>query len=153
MKTVIPGATCLGDISYERFVRFRNIIEDEVIRKRAEHVVTEDDRVLKSVDALKNDDIELFGRYMIASHNSLRDLYEVTGFELDTLVEEALKIKGVAGSRMTGAGFGGCTVSLVKDEAVDGFIEAVGKGYLEKIGLKASFYISEVGDGGKEIKV
>ena len=150
LKNVIPEATCLGDISYRQFVRFKNVIGDEVIRKRAEHIVTENDRVLKSVEALKNDDIELFGKYMVASHNSLKDLYEVTGFELDTLVEEALKIDGVAGSRMTGAGFGGCTVSLVKNEAVNSFIETVGKNYQEKTGLKAAFYVSEVGDGGRE---
>jgi len=89
---------------------------------------------------------------MIESHNSLRDLYEVTGVELDTLVEEALKIDGVAGSRMTGAGFGGCTVSIVKDEAVDTFIDSVGKNYYKKVGLKASFYVTTAGDGGREIK-
>ena len=99
---------------------------------------------------LKKRFVELFGKYMVASHNSLKDLYEVTGFELDALVEEALKIDGVAGSRMTGAGFGGCTVSLVKNEAVNSFIETVGKNYQEKTGLKAAFYVSEVGDGGRE---
>lgn len=88
---------------------------------------------------------------MIQSHDSLRDLYEVTGFELDTLVEEALKIDGTAGSRMTGAGFGGCTVSIVKEEAVDRFISEVGKGYTAKTGLVPTFYVTEVGDGGREI--
>jgi galactokinase len=81
----------------------------------------------------------------------LRDLYEVTGFELDTLVEEALKINGVAGSRMTGAGFGGCTVSIVEEAAIDTFIGKVGEGYSRKTGLKASFYVSEIGNGGREI--
>lgn len=152
LKSVIPDASCLGDISYKQFARFKNIIKDEIIRKRAEHVIAEDDRVLRSVEALKNDEIGLFGSLMVASHNSLRDLYEVTGFELDTLVEEALKTDGVAGSRMTGAGFGGCTVSLVMDEAVECFTETVGRSYLEKTGLRVSFYISEAGDGGKEIK-
>ena len=151
LKEVIPGATCLGDISYKAFTRFSHVIKDDIIRKRAEHVIAEDDRVLKSVEALQNNDIELFGRYMIKSHDSLRDLYEVTGVELDTLVEEALNIEGTAGSRMTGAGFGGCTVSIVREDAVEGFIENVGRKYSERTGLKAAFYISDIGDGGREI--
>lgn len=151
LKHFIPEASCLGDISLESFNKYKHEIKDDIIRKRAEHVITEDDRVLKSVDALMNDDIALFGQYMNASHDSLRDLYEVTGKELDTLVEEARKIDGVAGSRMTGAGFGGCTVSIVKDEAVDTFIDKVGKEYTAKIGLVPSFYVSEIGDGGREI--
>ncbi|MBZ4646331.1 MAG: galactokinase [Petroclostridium sp.] len=152
LKNVLPEASCLGEISYEQFKQYKHLIEDEVVRKRVEHVISEDDRVLKSVEALNKDDIAEFGKLMIASHNSLRDLYEVTGVELDTLVEEALKIEGVIGSRMTGAGFGGCTVSIVKEEAVEKFIEQVGKNYFERVGLQASFYVSEVGDGGKEIK-
>lgn len=151
LKEVIPDATCLGDISYEAFVKFNHVIRDEVIRKRAEHIIAEDDRVLKSVEALQNNDIALFGKYMIESHDSLRNLYEVTGLELDVLVEEALEIDGVAGSRMTGAGFGGCTVSIVRDNAVEGFIEKVGGKYSERTGLKAAFYISDIGDGGREI--
>ena len=99
------------------------------------------------VQALKDNDIQLFGQLMNASHVSLRDDYEVTGIELDTLVEEAWKVDGVIGSRMTGAGFGGCTVSIVKDEAVDRFIEQVGPAYKEKIGYAADFYVVEVGSG------
>lgn len=152
LKEAVPSATCLGDISYEDFLRFSHVIKDDIIRKRAEHVITEDDRVLKSVEALRNNDIALFGKYMIQSHDSLRDLYEVTGPELDALVEEALKIDGIAGSRMTGAGFGGCTVSIVREDAVEGFIENVGREYSKKTGLKAAFYISDIGDGGREIK-
>jgi len=151
LKKFIPESSCLGEISMEQFNRVKHEIRDEVIRNRAEHVIAEDDRVLRSVEALNNDDIALFGKLMIASHNSLRDLYEVTGPELDTLVEEALKIDGVAGSRMTGAGFGGCTVSIVREDAVDRFIEEVGNGYTKKTGLIPAFYISEVGDGGREI--
>lgn len=151
LKPALLEATCLGDISLEQFEQNKHLIQDETIRKRVEHVIAEDDRVLKSIEALRGDKIDLFGQYMIASHNSLRDLYEVTGIELDTLVEEALKIKGTAGSRMTGAGFGGCTVSIVRDEAVSTFIEVVGRNYQEKTGLKADFYISEVGDGGREL--
>ena len=93
----------------------------------------------------------MFGELMNASHVSLRDDYEVTGIELDTLVEEAWKVEGVIGSRMTGAGFGGCTVSIVKDEAVDRFIEHVGKAYLEKIGYAADFYVVEIGDGPQKL--
>ncbi len=100
---------------------------------------------------MNNNDIELFGRYMSASHDSLRDLYEVTGIELDTLVEEALKIDGVVGSRMTGAGFGGCTVSIVREEAVDRVMNEAGKGYTARTGLVPAFYVTEVGDGGREI--
>ncbi len=151
LKNFIPEATCLGEISMEQFNKVKHEIRDEVIRNRAEHVIAEDDRVLKSVEALNNDDISLFGKLMIASHNSLRDLYEVTGLELDTLVEEALKIEGVAGSRMTGAGFGGCTVSIVREDAAERFMEEVGNGYAKKTGLTPKFYISEVGDGGREI--
>lgn len=152
LKKFVPEASCLGEISMESFNKFKHEIKDKVIRNRAEHVIAEDDRVLKSVEALQNDDIVLFGKYMIDSHNSLRDLYEVTGTELDTLVEEALKVEGVAGSRMTGAGFGGCTVSIVREDAVDRFIGEVGKGYAERTGLIPSFYVSEVGDGGRELK-
>lgn len=151
LKSSIPGASCLGDISQKQFEQYKHLIEDETIRKRVEHVICEDDRVLKSIDALKGGDINLFGKYMNQSHDSLRDLYEVTGEELDTLVEEARKIDGVIGSRMTGAGFGGCTVSIVRDDVVEIFIDQVGKNYLEKIGIKAEFYVSEIGDGGREI--
>lgn len=152
LNKFVPEASCLGEISIESFNKFKHEIKDVVIRNRAEHVIAEDDRVLKSIEALENDDIALFGKYMIASHDSLRDLYEVTGTELDTLVEEALKIEGVAGSRMTGAGFGGCTVSIVREDVVDRFIEEVGKGYTKRTGLTPSFYVSEVGDGGRELK-
>jgi galactokinase len=151
LKTALPSITCLGDVTYEEFEKNKHLIEDEVVRRRVEHVISEDDRVLKSVNALYDGNMELFGSYMTQSHNSLRDLYEVTGKELDTLVEEALKIDGVLGSRMTGAGFGGCTVSIVRDDAIDTFVERVGVAYEEKIGHKPSFYISDVGDGGREI--
>ena len=118
-----------------------------VRRKRAKHAVYENQRTVRAVEALKNNDVKLFGELMNASHVSLRDDYEVTGIELDTLVEEAWKVDGVIGSRMTGAGFGGCTVSIVKDEAIDTFIDQVGKAYKEKIGYAADFYVVEIGDG------
>ena len=102
-------------------------------------------------ETLKNDDIAAFGKLMNESHISLRDDYEVTGIELDTLVEEAWKIEGVIGSRMTGAGFGGCTVSIVKKEAIKKFIKKVGKAYKKKIGYEADFYVVKLGNGPKVI--
>jgi galactokinase len=137
----------LGELSEEEFEANKSLIGDEVKIKRAKHAVYENQRTIKAVEALKNNDINLFGKLMIASHDSLRDDYEVTGIELDTLVEEALKQEGVIGARMTGAGFGGCAVSIVKSENVEKFIENVGKAYEEKIGYKADFYVVEIGDG------
>ncbi len=151
LKTAMPDKTCLGDITVEEFEQHKDLIKDEIIKNRVQHVVYEDDRVLKSVEALKNNDILTFGQYMIQSHNSLRDLYEVTGVELDTLVEEALKVDGVIGSRMTGAGFGGCTVSIIREDAIDNYINSCKKAYTEKIGYEPSFYITEIGNGGQEI--
>ena len=137
----------LGDLTEEQFEANRSAIKDPVRVKRARHAVYENQRTIQAVAALQADDIVRFGQLMNASHVSLRDDYEVTGIELDTLVEEAWKIEGVIGSRMTGAGFGGCTVSLVKDEAIDSFIEKVGEAYLAKIGYRADFYVVEIGDG------
>lgn len=137
----------LGDLDEETFEKFASIIKSDVRRKRAKHAVYENQRTMRAVKALKANDVAEFGQLMNASHVSLRDDYEVTGIELDTLVEEAWKIDGVIGSRMTGAGFGGCTVSIVKDEAIDTFIEKVGAAYKEKIGYAADFYVVEIGDG------
>lgn len=137
----------LGDLSEEQFEEVRDAIKDATRQKRAKHAVYENQRTIKAVQALKANDIELFGKLMNASHVSLRDDYEVTGIELDTLVEEAWKVEGVIGSRMTGAGFGGCTVSIVKDDAVDTFIEKVGTAYKTTIGYAADFYVVQIGDG------
>lgn len=137
----------LGELSGEEFEAVKDAIGSDIRKKRAKHAVYENERTVKAVEALKNNDILRFGQLMNASHDSLRDDYEVTGKELDTLVEEARKVEGVIGSRMTGAGFGGCTVSIVKDEAIDRFIEEVGKNYLGKIGYKADFYVVEIGGG------
>ena len=123
----------LGALDEETFEKYASAIQSDVRRKRAKHAVYENQRTIRAVEALKADDVALFGKLMNESHVSLRDDYEVTGIELDTLVEEAWKIDGVIGSRMTGAGFGGCTVSIVKDEAIDSFIEKVGKAYEAKI--------------------
>lgn len=151
LKSAMPEKTCLGEITAEELEKHKSLITDEIILNRVTHVISEDDRVLKAIDALNSGNLVEFGKLMNASHVSLRDLYEVSCEELDTLVDSALSIDGVLGSRMTGAGFGGCTVSLVKDDCVDTFIEKVGKEYLDKIGYAASFYITEIGDGGREI--
>lgn len=137
----------LGELTEEEFEANKELIGDPVKIKRAKHAVYENQRTIKAVKALKDNDLELFGKLMIASHDSLRDDYEVTGIELDTLVAEALKQQGVIGARMTGAGFGGCAVSIVKEEAVPAFIENVGKAYKEKIGYAVDFYVVEIGDG------
>ncbi|MBO7357789.1 MAG: galactokinase [Lachnospiraceae bacterium] len=147
----VKKVNSLGELTGADFEEVKSVIKDAVLEKRARHAVLENERTVKAVDALKANDIETFGKLMIASDTSLREDYEVTGKELDTLVSEALKVNGVIGSRMTGAGFGGCTVSIVKDEAIDEFIEKVGAAYLDKIGYKADFYVVEVGDGPKEI--
>lgn len=141
------GINSLGDLTEEEFEKYKSAIKDEDRVKRAKHAVYENQRTIKAVEALKNNDVKLFGKLMNASHVSLRDDYEVTGIELDTLAEEAWKVEGVIGSRMTGAGFGGCSVSIVKNDAVDTFIEQVGKAYKEKIGYAADFYVVEIGDG------
>ena len=137
----------LGALTEEEFEGAKEAIASQTRSKRARHAVYENQRTIKAVEALQNNDVSLFGELMNASHVSLRDDYEVTGIELDTLVEEAWKVDGVIGSRMTGAGFGGCTVSIVKDESIDTFIELVGKTYKEKIGYAADFYVVEIGGG------
>ena len=152
LQKAIPEATCLREVTVEDFLTHKSLIADTVIQKRVQHVVYENERVLQSVRALKENRLEEFGQLMNASHDSLRDLYDVTGKELDTLVDEARKIDGVLGSRMTGAGFGGCTVSLVREDRVQEFIALVAKAYEDRIGYSASFYVSEIGDGGREIR-
>ena len=141
----------LGELTEEEFEANKELIKDADRVRRAKHAVYENQRTIKAVEALNAGDIETFGKLMNASHVSLRDDYEVTGKELDTLVETAWEQEGVIGSRMTGAGFGGCTVSIVKDEAVDAFIKNVGEVYLEKIGYAADFYVVEIGQGADRI--
>ena len=141
----------LAELSQADFNQVENAITDEVAHRRARHVVGEVQRTKDAVEALQQGNIELFGKLMTQSHISLRDDYEVTGLQLDSLAEAAWKVEGVLGSRMTGGGFGGCTVSLVRDEAIPMFIEQVGAEYTEKTGLKADFYIAEIGDGAHRI--
>jgi galactokinase len=151
LQVQFPQLTLLGQLTLQQFNEFQHLIPDGTVRKRAQHVVEEIDRVLESMKVLEQNNLAAFGQLMIGSHNSLRDLYEVTGRELDTMVEEALKVPGVLGSRMTGAGFGGCTVSLVHEDSVEPFIRQVGASYTEKTGLTGEFYVCDIGDGVKEI--
>ena len=150
LQTVVDIKS-LGELTEEAFETHKSAIKSGIRMKRAKHAVYENQRTVKAVEALKNNDVKLFGQLMNASHVSLRDDYEVTGIELDTLVEEAWKVDGVIGSRMTGAGFGGCTVSIVEDKAIDTFIDSVGKAYLKKIGYAADFYVVEIGDGPRTL--
>jgi galactokinase len=148
----LPEKKNLGEVTLQEFELFKDTIPNETIRKRVKHVVTEDNRVKASVLALESGDLATFGKLMVESHRSLQSDYEVTGEELDSLVDEALKISGVIGSRMTGAGFGGCTVNIVSSTRVDEFIEKVGKKYYERMGGNADFYVSDIGDGARELK-
>ena len=141
----------LGDLTEEEFEANKSAIADAVCAKRAKHAVYENRRTIRAVEALKNNDLKAFGELMNASHVSLRDDYEVSCDEIDVLVEEAWKVDGVIGSRITGGGFGGCTVSIVKDEAVEAFKEKVGAAYMERVGKKADFYVVEIGDGPSKL--
>jgi galactokinase len=140
----------LGDLTEEQFENNSHLIENAIDRKRAKHAVYENQRAIKAVEALTKGEIEVFGQLMNESHNSLRDDYEVSVVELDTLVASAWA-SGAIGSRMTGAGFGGCTVSLVATADINSFIENVGREYETKIGYKADFYIVATGDGARQI--
>jgi len=146
------GIRYLCELDMETFREVRNLIPEGVIRKRVRHVISEHGRVLEAAKELKARNTEAFGKLMNESHDSLRDDYEVTGFELDTMVEEARKVEGVLGARMTGAGFGGCTVSLVKEENMDIFCEQVGKAYKGKTGITPEFYIADIGDGTRRLE-
>ncbi len=141
----------LGELTEEEFEKNKYLIKDENRKKRAKHAVYENQRTIKAVKALKENKIDLLGKLMIESHNSLRDDYEVTGKELDTLVKESLKQDGVIGARMTGAGFGGCAVSIVKKDKVQDFIKNVGKEYKDEIGYNADFYAVEIGGGPRAL--
>lgn len=147
----VIGIETLGDLDCETFDRYQMAIKDEIRRKRAKHAVYENVRTMRAVQALKEKDLETFGKLMNQSHVSLRDDYEVTGIEMDTLAEEAWKVDGVLGSRITGGGFGGCTVSLVQEDKIENFKKQVGDAYQEKIGYAPSFYVVEIGDGPRKL--
>ncbi len=141
----------LGDLTPEEFESHKSLIKDPVRLKRAKHAVYENQRTIDAVSALKEGNIERFGELMNQSHISLRDDYEVSCEEIDILVDLAWKIPGVIGSRITGGGFGGCTVSIVKNDAVDTFIETIGEAYKEKVGHEAEFYTVDIGDGASRL--
>ena len=141
----------LGDLTPEEFEAHKSLIKDEIQLQRAKHALYENQRTIDAVTALKAGDIESFGKLMNQSHISLRDDYDVSCEEIDILVDLAWKIPGVLGSRITGGGFGGCTVSIVKDESIDTFIETIGKTYLEKVGHEAEFYTVDIGDGASRL--
>lgn len=148
----VENLNYLAQLTPQQFDLLQVQIEDAIVRDRARHVVEENARVLASTQALQEDDLQRFGELMNASHESLRDLYEVSCEELDVMVEEARRISGTIGSRMTGAGFGGCTVSLVHEDSVETFLQEVGAAYEERTGLKADFYVCSAGDGVTEWK-
>lgn len=152
LRKVKPELKNLAELSEAEFKQIENAITDPIAHKRARHVVGEVQRTSDAVKALKAGDIEKFGKLMNASHVSLRDDYEVTGLQLDTMAEEAWKVPGVIGSRMTGGGFGGCTVSLVKDEAIEQFKKQVGENYERITGIKPEFYVAEISDGARRIE-
>lgn len=152
LQSVCPKNTeNLCDYTEAEFEEYKNAISDPVIRNRVQHVIFENARVKKAVSVLEAGDLKAFGKIMCDANASIRDLYEVTGFELDTMYDEAMKIDGCLAARMTGAGFGGCTVNIVAKDAVHTFIEKVGAGYKEKTGIEPQFYICEIGDGAREV--
>jgi galactokinase len=152
LRKVKPELKNLAELTEAEFEKIENAITDPIAHKRARHVVGEVQRTSDAVKALKAGDIEKFGKLMNASHVSLRDDYEVTGLQLDTMAEEAWKVPGVLGSRMTGGGFGGCTVSLVKDEAIELFKKQVGENYERITGIKPEFYVAEISDGARRLE-
>ncbi len=141
----------LGELSEEEFEVNKHVIASPVVQKRAKHAVYENQRTIKALQELKLGDIAAFGLLVNQSHISLRDDYEVTGIELDTLVEAAWEQPGVTGARMTGAGFGGCAIAIVDTDQVDSFIKSVGDTYKDKIGYDATFYVASIGNGAQEI--
>ena len=150
LQTKLP-IKALGELSIEEFEANKDLIKSPIRQKRAKHAVYENQRTLKAQKELSAGNLAEFGKLMNQSHISLRDDYEVTGVELDTLAALAGEQPGVVGSRMTGAGFGGCTVSIVKKDKVDDFIKNVGEAYKNKIGYAADFYIAAVSEGARKL--
>ena len=148
----VTSISSLGDLSEIAFEKYKDAITSPIVRKRAKHAVYENQRTIRAVSALKNNNVELFGQLMNASHESLRYDYEVSCEEIDFLVDLAQAMPGVIGSRITGGGFGGCTVSIVKNDTVEHFIDSIGKEYLKRTGHKAEFYVVDIGDGARILK-
>lgn len=149
LKTVIDIQN-LCDLSVAQFDEVKDVIKSEVRLRRAKHAISENERVKLAITALEQDDLATFGKLMNASHISLRDDYEVTGIELDTLVAAAWQQEGVIGARMTGAGFGGCAIAIVKQDAIEAFQQHVKALYMEQIGYPCEFYIASIGDGARK---
>lgn len=142
----------LCDYTEEDFIRLESCFKDEpVIRNRVQHVIFENARVKKAAEVLRSGDLIAFGQILKSANDSIRDLYEVTGAELDAMIEAASKAPGCIGSRMTGAGFGGCTVNIVDETKIDAFIATTGKLYTDATGLTPAFYVCSIGDGAREI--
>lgn len=150
LKTVADIET-LGDLTVEEFEKYKHVLTNPILEKRAKHAIAENQRTIEAVAALKKNDITRFGELMNQSHVSLRDDYEVSCKEIDILTELAWKTPGVIGSRITGGGFGGCTVSIVKNDAVESFIETIGAAYKEQVGHEAEFYTVDIGDGARKM--
>lgn len=148
LQTVLPVQT-LGELNIETFEAHKSAIQSPVRQRRAKHAVYENQRTIQAVQALKAGDLSLFGALMNESHASLRDDYEVSCPEIDFLVAQAQAISGVIGSRITGGGFGGCTVSVVENDVVETFVSKIGASYLEAFGHEAEFYIVDIGDGAR----
>ncbi|WP_250278857.1 galactokinase [[Clostridium] colinum] len=153
IKKIKNNIETLADLTPDEFEKIKDIIKNEIWQKRVKHVVYENDRTKKAYKFLQENNIKKFGELLNLSHKSLKEDYEVTGKELDTLVEISYQQDGVLGSRMTGAGFGGCTVSIVREDCVQNFIKNVGKSYREKIGYDADFYVAEIGNTPKQIEL
>ena len=151
LRQRLPGLKNLCDMTAAELEENRSVLADPVILKRVRHVVEENERVLRACSALAVNDLINFAKLLNEAQASIRDLYEVTGFELDVMVAEACRVKGCIAARMTGAGFGGCTVNLVRADAVSGFIEETGRRYMKKTGLRPEFYVCATGDGAREI--
>jgi galactokinase len=147
----MKNINALCELTTDEYEKLEHLIEEENVRKRARHAVYENERVKKAYDCLNSGKLKEFGQLLVNSHNSLRDLYEVTGKELDTIVEESLKVEGCIGARMTGAGFGGCAIALVKKDSIENFKVSVSKNYSGIIGYEPSFYLSGIGEGTTEL--
>ena len=151
LQTVIDVKS-LGELTKEQFEAHKSAIKSEVRVRRAKHAVYENQRTIQAVEALKAGDIETFGKLMNETHVSLRDDYEVSCPEVDVLVDIAWATEGVLGSRITGGGFGGCTVNIVKNDAVDAFVEKINKEYPEKVGHDAEIYFASIGEGAHKFE-
>lgn len=150
LSAVLPDIKSLRDVSLDDFEQNKHLLNEKVLQ-RCRHVITENERTLKSVNALREGDLVSFGKFMYESHNSLRNDYEVSCKELDVLVEIASSIEGVKGARMTGGGFGGCTINLLQQNALVNFQNTITAKYKEAFGFEPEIYVVETSDGACEL--